>query len=84
MSVNHLVHCHLCPLKDFCTIGCPDASWRIQHQGFSVTREDRQVRVTVHDNDYEDMTKSSLNCPLRRAVAFADTALSQELLKRLK
>lgn len=70
MTLNHLVHCHLCPLKDFCSSGSPDASWRIRHN-------------RAKEKDWEAMQKASANCPLRRAVAYADTALSQELLKRI-
>jgi len=84
LTLNHLVHCHICPLKDFCSSGNPDASWRIQHEGQPIRRGEKTVTVRLLDADYEHINKASANCPLRRAVAYTDTVLSQELLKRIE
>jgi hypothetical protein len=76
MTLNHLVHCHVCPLKDFCSSGNPDASWRVQHEG--------EIGKTVRLKDWEAMNKASANCPLRRAVAYTDTMQVQDFLGRSK
>lgn len=41
MSGNVLftVHCHLCPLKDFCSFSAADASWRWHNNRYSWTSE---------------------------------------------
>lgn len=76
LTLNHLVHCHLCPLKDFCSSGNPDASWRVQHEG----ERDKTFRL----KDWEAMNKASANCPLRKAVAYTDTLQVQDFLRRSK
>lgn len=81
LTLNHLVHCHLCPLKDFCSSGNPDASWRIQHEG---ERGKTFRRVELKEKDWEAMNKASANCPLRRAVAYTDTLQAQDFLRRSK
>ena len=80
LTLNHLVHCHVCPLKDFCSSGNPDASWRVQHQGEIRLGE----KVSLEEHDYEAMNKASANCPLRRAVAYTDTMQVQDFLGRSK
>lgn len=80
MSLHHLVHCHVCPLKDFCSSGNPDASWRVQHEGQLWKGE----LVQIQDKDYEKMNKASANCPLRRVVAYCDALQVQDLLRRSK
>lgn len=83
MTIHSLVHCHVCPLKDFCSSGNKDASWRIEHNGQIMKRQEGTFRVQTEEKDYEAMSKATANCPLRRAVAFVDTKLTKELLQKM-
>jgi hypothetical protein len=80
LTVNASVHCHICPLKDTCKFGQPDASWRWHHQG-----EQRGNGVVYpKEDDYPKLTQATGSCPLRRTIAFVDTKMSQEILRSIK
>jgi hypothetical protein len=84
MTVNHLVHCHICPLKDFCKSGNPNASWRVQHEGQYFKREGLGFVVQLHEKDFEVLKLATANCPLRRTVAYADSLQVKNLLRSLR
>lgn len=84
LSLSKFVHCHICPLKEFCSSGEPDASWRIQHQGQTLKRKDVMFTVAPEVGDFARIQKATSNCPLRMAVSYSQTALTKEFLGKKK
>jgi hypothetical protein len=85
MTVNSLVHCHVCPLKDLCDQSEHDASFRWHNQSrWKYSNPDSApIMVGTQPDDFSKLSKATANCPLRRAVAIVDTKLMLELRRKM-
>ena len=63
MSAINMVHCHVCPLKDFCWHAQEDASYQVA--GWFSGR----AEFEPEKKEYEKVEIATNNCPLRRLIA---------------
>jgi len=55
-----LVHCHLCSMKDYCTVGHPKTSWLYQHPDpkKKMSEEERNTMI-------QKLLESTNSCPIK-------------------
>lgn len=65
MSMNELVYCHLCILKDRCEFSASEESYKFYHW-------DGCGNYPLSQNEDEKLNLAILNCPIRKLVESKD------------